>query len=374
MTNRLSFSAIAKYTECGHKYFLHYRKRYRGKYFHSALAYGSAVDEGLNELLKTKDLDKSLQVFDKKWCFQYINNVLTSLSKATNVVYAETDTDVELLFSEDVQKLDNEYGNLWEQLYDNVCEQKKSVGWDNLPKESKELYNYVAWLSMRRKGHVMIRSYNEQIIPRISKVLAVQHSTSLVNSDGDEIVQYLDLVVEWEDGSIILFDNKTSAKDYDQDAALTSPQLISYYVKSKVEFGTNAVGFLVMKKQILKNKKKICKKCNHNGSDSRAKTCDQEYTGKVIKRGKEVDGMIRCDGEWDVSIDPKCYIQVIISPVNEFAEQTVMSTFSDANDGIKKEVFHRNLKACGSGGSYKCEFFKLCWEGKEDDLIQLEEK
>lgn len=374
MGNKLSFSSISKYTECGFKYFLHYKKRYRAKYFHSALAFGSSCDDGLNELLKTKDLLKALEVFDKKWNFQYINNVLTSLPKATNVVYADADTDLELLFPEDKVKLENEYGNQWEQLYDNVSEQKGIVGWDNLPNESKEMFNYVAWLSMRRKGHVMITSYNEQILPKINKVLAVQHKTELTNADGDEIVQYLDLIVEWQDGSIILFDNKTSARDYDPEAALTSPQLISYYVKSKKEFGTNAVGFLVMKKQILKNKKKICTKCKHDGSESRAKTCDEEYPGKVIKRNKEVDGMVRCEGTWDVTIDPKCFIQIIISPVNEHAENTVMSTFSDANDGIKKEVFHRNLKACGGGSAFRCEYFDLCWSGKEDNLIKLEEK
>ncbi len=374
MGNKLSFSAISKYTECGKKYEYHYRQRYRGKYFHSALAFGSACDDGLNSLLTDKDLEKSLATFDKKWNFQYINNVLTSLPKATNVVYAETDTDLELLLPEDRKKLDNEYGNLWENMYDEVRKQKETIGFNLLPEESKAFYNYAAWLSLRQKGHIMIRSYNEQILPRINKVLAVQHATSLVNQDGDEIVQYLDLIVEWEDGSIILFDNKTSAKDYDPEAALTSPQLISYYVKAKNEFGTNAVGFLVMKKQIMKNKKKICSKCNHDGSESRAKTCDVEYPGKVIKRGKEVDGMVRCDGEWNVTIDPKCFIQVIISPVNEFAEQTVMSTFSDANEGIKKEVFHRNLKACGGGSAYKCEYFSLCWTGKDDDLIKLEEK
>lgn len=374
MGNKLSFSAISKYTECGKKYQLHYKQRLRGKYFHSALAYGSAVDEGLNELLKNKDLDKSLQSFDKKWNFQYINNKLTALPKATNVVYAEADTDLELLLPEDIQKLDNEYGNLWEQMYDNICEQKKSVGWNNLPEESKELYNYLGWLSLRRKGHIMINSYREQILPRINRVITVQHQTSLVNADGDEIVQYLDLIVEWEDGSLVLMDNKTSAKDYDPEAALTSPQLISYYVKAKNEFGVNAVGFLVMKKQIMKNKKKICKKCNHDGSESRAKTCDKEYPGKVLKRSKEVDGMIRCDGEWSITLDPKCFIQVIISPVNDFAEQTVMSTFSEANEGIKKEVYHRNLKACGAGTAYKCDYFNLCWTGKDEDLIQLEEK
>ena len=54
MSNKLSFSQISAYTTCGYKYFRHYINRERSIFFHSALAFGSALDTALNILLKEK--------------------------------------------------------------------------------------------------------------------------------------------------------------------------------------------------------------------------------------------------------------------------------------------------------------------------------
>src|ERR1700744_2896054 len=97
MSTKLSFSQVNIYTTCGRKYQLHYLYKFREKFFHSALAYGSSIDSGLNTLLETRDLEKALAEFDKTWAFQYINNKLTSLSECENLVYAEKDFDPDLL-------------------------------------------------------------------------------------------------------------------------------------------------------------------------------------------------------------------------------------------------------------------------------------
>jgi hypothetical protein len=81
---------------------------------------------------------------------------------------------------------------------------------------------------MRRKGIVMIESYDKFIMPKIKNTLAVQHKASLTNEDGDSVVQYVDLIVEWTDGRRILMDNKTSRVVYAPDSAGVSQQLISY--------------------------------------------------------------------------------------------------------------------------------------------------
>jgi hypothetical protein len=363
MSNKLSFSAISTYTTCGHKYYLRYKKKYKGKYFHAALAYGSAIDAALNELLLTKDVQKSIEVFEKTWNFQKVNKNVVALAKYTEMVYAESDFDEELLQKEDVQKLDElllewNVSGTYLEIYNNLLEEKKKIGWDNLIQAKKEYFNYCNWLSMRRKGHIMIDSYNRKVIPRINKVLAVQKENYLENSNGDRVVQYLDLIVEWEDGRNLLGDNKTSAKAYDEDSASRSPQLISYFHGAKEEYKLDAVGFFVLNKQIVKNRVKTCTKCGHSAK-TRATTCDNEIDG------------VRCKGAWTETINPECNIQIVINNVTSTAEQLVMSTFDEANDGITKGNFYKNLGACKSGPII-CEFFGLCWHNDMKEIVTNE--
>ena len=51
---RLSNSAIDKFKECPQRYKRHYIDKLRSVFIGSPLFFGSAVDEALNELLKTK--------------------------------------------------------------------------------------------------------------------------------------------------------------------------------------------------------------------------------------------------------------------------------------------------------------------------------
>lgn len=365
---KLSFSSIKMFSECGQKYDYHYNHKIRSKWFHTALAYGSAIDEGLNALLSTKDLTKALEAFDLKWSHQYINNKLTNLATSPIIVSADSDFDADLLTDEDKVKITNHFQKDWDLVFSELVDKKSQFGWKNLTDKDRSDYNFVVWHSLRRKGIIMITSYEKKILPKIKKVIAVQHSTALENDIGDSVVQYLDLVVEWEDGSILLLDNKTSARDYEEDSAARSPQLISYFHKAKEEFGVEAVGFIVLHKNIQKNKTKFCHKCGFNGTESRSKTCPQEFPGKVIKRNKEVDGMVRCDGEWKVTINPECYMQIIVNRVTEAAEDLVLSTFDDASEGIKKGHYYKNLSQCKQG-SIVCPYFAKCWSGSDEDLI-----
>jgi hypothetical protein len=356
--NRLSYSAINTFNSCGQKYKFHYVDRLRSKTTSSPLVFGSAIDEALNELLVSRDLAKSLAVFEKKWNFQYVNGKYTDLANTDLVTYSDSDMDTDLVEP------------IVAETYEGLSKQKKETG--QLSAEEVLQLNRCFWHSLRAKGRIMIESYNKKIMPRVKQTLAVQHETSLVNAEGDVIKQILDAVVVWEDDSIILMDNKTAARAYADDSAATSPQLISYYHKAKEEFGVQAVGFIVMEKNIRKNRIKICSKCETDGSSSRAKTCDVETIGMVIKRGKEVEGTVRCDGEWKVTLDPECVINVIVDTVSEVAEDLVLSSFQEANDAIKTGRYTKNLSACKS--PFPCQFYDKCWKGKEDNLIVLEKK
>lgn len=361
------------YSTCGHKYKLHYLSGLREKFFHSALAFGSAIDESLNTLLLKRDLNEAIQQFDKTWSFQFINKKYTELSHSDILVYAATDFDADLLTENDVKKLEehlkqNNIEGGYLEVFNNIKAKKTTKGFDNLHPGEIVYYNYANWLSLRQKGYIMLNSYNTKIMPKIKKVLAVQHKFQLENSEGDIVVAIADLIAEWEDGSILLLDNKTSARAYTDDQASHSQQLIVYYHALKEEYKIDKVGFIVLNKGMLKNKTKICSKCGFDGSSGRSKTCDQEHAGIVVKRGKEVEGFVRCDGEWLTKCSPEAWIDTIINDVSEAAEDLVLSSFDEAANGIKLGVYYKNLSGCRNG-AFQCQFYRLCWHKDDSDVV-----
>lgn len=363
MPNKLSYSKISNYSLCGQRYNLHYNHGLREKWQRSSLLFGSAIDEALNNLLATRDLEKSLSIFNKKWAFGFVHGKYESLVRHPDIIYSERDLD------EDLVDVDSNW-------IKEFRERKSNTKWANLPEEDRSKYNEYNWNCLKLKGEVILRDYCDKVLPQFISVEGIQHESHLTNSEGDTVVQYLDFIATLQDGSKILFDNKTttSLMYYDDESAGSSQQLISYYYNNKKKFGLTGVGYVAMQKTLLKNKKKICSKCGVEGSSSKAKTCDVEYPDVVVKRGKEVEGSVRCDGEWNVTIKPECAIKIIVNPVTEAAEDLVLTTFDEANNGIKNENWYRNLSVCKSIYGSPCQFQKLCWKGSDEDLVKEEKK
>lgn len=354
------------YSECGKKYQNHYLHRLRASVIHGALLYGSAIDAALNQLLVERNVPAAIVTFDKAFTYQDINHVGTYLPTATNIVYAQKDFDRDLLLEEDRTaykefKEKNKLNPLTtiEEDQSFLADKKKDVGHHNFTDSEKKLYSYGNWLSMRRKGHIMIQSYHDVVLPKIKQVLVVQKEISLTNDDGDSVIGYLDYIAEFLDGKRYLMDNKTSYMKYESDSPMKSQQLILYYHACKDEYKLDGVGFAVMYKTIEKNKVKHCSKCHKNGTGQRHKTCDAEIEGE------------RCNGNWNEKIDPECKIDILLSGVSPAAEDLVIETFDRANDGIKKGIFTPNLFACKINESIVCQFIDKCWKGKDDGLVKV---
>ncbi len=348
--------------------------RLRSKTTSGALLFGSALDRALNTLLTSKNYEEAKAMFEKAFRFQEINNVGTYLPYATNVVYAQKDYDGDLIFEEDEKKFQEQYKTKFnldtdkslKQLTAFYRELKKEKGFQGLTEDQKRVYNYGHWICLKNKGLILLEGYNKEIVPRIKNVIEVQKHISLENQEGDKITGWVDAILEMDDGKRYIIDHKTSSMEYEDDSAMRSQQLILYYHITKDEYKIDGVGFIVLYKQLDKNKKKVCEKCGFNGSGGRHKTCPNEVDGP--------DGLVeRCNGMWKETIDPVGRIQVILNTVSEQAENLVMSVFDEANDGIKKNVFNPNLSACGDG-DWRCAFYKKCWYGSDEDLIVLENK
>lgn len=369
MATRISHSAVNTYSQCAKRYKLHYIDRIRPILQPIFFVFGSALDYALNNLLESKNVEESIKLFDKSFRFGNINNEPQYIPDNINIVYAKRDFDSDLLVEDDYLK----YNELKEKLNlksetkleDDVAyflDIKEKNGLKGLTVDERKLYNMANWLCMRRKGHVMIQSYAKEILPKINKVITIQKKINLTNDEGDVVTGALDLAVEWIDGKRYILDNKTSYKEYEPDSAMRSQQLIVYHHAEKEELKLDGVGFIVMYKQILKNKTKKCLSCGKDGTGQRHKTCDAVVDEK------------RCNGEWLEKIKPECRIEIILNEVTEAAENLVIQTFDESNEGIKKGVFSPNLNACSMGAEWKCAYYNLCWKGSKEDLVTLDNK
>jgi hypothetical protein len=362
--NRLSHSAAQRFQSCGESYRLHYIEKLRSKYQSAALIFGSALDHAINALLK-KDKKTPEDVFMYNWRFAEIAGNREYLPDSPKIVYSNTDFDKDLLTQEDYTELEKKTALHTKEdileYYKKLSDLKKSLSWDKMSIDDKKMYNAYNWLSLRRKALLMITAYKTDVLPKIKKIHAVQRFVDLQNDDKDKIIGYIDLICEWENEGNVIFDLKTSSIDYDEGSVLTSPQLTLYMNAVGHEYSTRKCGFIVLKKQILKNRKKICSVCSFNGSSGRHKTCSNEING------------VRCGGEYLETISPQVSIQIQIDSIPERTEEIVMQNFIDINNAIKEKTFVRNFSSCMRPWG-PCEFRKICFFNDYSEVTKSSDK
>jgi hypothetical protein len=321
------------------------------------------LDSALNELLMPTDKIAE-QVFMESFLNGKINDVETYLPNCTKIVYANADMDFDLLDANDLEivKLDKSKIENYIDKFRSIKKIKEIKGFDRLPEEDKELFNTLNWLCLYRKGLLMLAAYKKTVIPKIKAVHAVQREIKLENGDGDSIVGFIDLVADIEDYGVCILDNKTSARDYLGDSVVLSAQLSLYLHAIGEEFNTRRCGYIVMNKNILKHKVKICADCGFNGSGSQFKTCNNKVNG------------VRCSGGWLEKIAPEARIQIIIDDIPENTEDLVVTNYDEVAKAIKNNAFPKNLGTCSNYFGGKCPYFYYCYHNKNNDLIKVEEK
>ncbi len=235
----------------------------------SSLAFGNAIDIGLNNLLETRDFEESLYKFEEAW----------EKYRGKPILYSKADLDEHLV--------EDDPGN--------------------------------SWLSLRRKGVILIEEFNTQVMPRIKRVIAVQVNREVRSDAGDDLVVKCDFVAEWEDGSIVLFDNKTSSVAYKEDSVKTSPQLAIYFEQLKNEYGLDKAGYVVIPKQL--RKKKL----------------------------------------------PAVEIKIIIDDISQEMLNSTLAQYDEVLGQIKAAQFPQNKASC-IGKYGKCPYFDYCKSGNKKGL------
>lgn len=362
---KLSHSAVSRYNMCGQNYKYHYIDRIRPTIHSAALVFGSAFDSAVNVLLTASE-EEAEAVFESSFRENEINSVKVDIPTYERLIYSNSDFDIDLLISDDFEEIDQaiKTGKIkfksrhHEESFNEIKVKKKLTGWDNVSSEEKVFYNYMNWLCLRRKGLLMIEAYRKQVMPKIINVLSVQEPINLDNGHGDVITGFVDLIAEIKGHGIVILDNKTSSMEYDKDSVLVSPQLSTYVHALGDKYNTRKGGYIVVHKQVIKNTKKICKKCGNDGSGGRHDTCDAKIEGK------------RCHGEWERTFKPEIRIQFIIDEIPLQTENIVLENYDNVNNGIKNGVFPRNFSVCDNMYGSKCPYYNLCYYNKKDGLEQ----
>ena len=355
---RISYSQLRLYGECGKKYEYSYKIGLREKTKSGALLFGTAFDKAIEAVLKNKEIDEN-EVFDKIWTHQEINKKETYLPESLMVVYAASDFDYDLLQEDDVRLLKVKCQEFlgsedWYEKYEECVQAKKQRAYKLFTEQQNKYLNICNWLSLRRKGHLMLKTNRLKVLPFITEIHDTQVKIELANADGDSLLGYADLVCTWNDGRKCIIDYKTSASEYEEDSVITSPQLSLY----AYGLGIKTAGYFVFKKGIIKNRIKICSICGFDGSGARHKTCSSEVDGR------------RCGGEWKETVRPEADVQILINDIPEKTMAVVMENVDMVNKAIKAEIFPRNFDSCRKPWGL-CPYYDLCFKGDDSDLIKI---
>lgn len=332
MSISVSFSALECFEQCSEKYRLRYEERLSSEKIPSPLFFGTAIDSAVELLLLTKkddltekELDlmlneNALSIFDKTMREQDGN----LLERNPLCDYFLSDFDPAILKIDDLKLLEKSYPSITD--FYEFFEQCRTVLKQRreLKTGSKIIFNHMCWLSLYRKGELLIQAYERDILPQIHRVYSIQKEVLLTNASGDRLRGKIDFTASFKDSPEVvrILDNKTSSEPYKADAVETSTQLAIYCEAENCD----RAGYAVLEKKI---------------------------------RIKE----------------PKARTQIILGEVSDEQKQKVFDFVEEKLNNIAKREFHKKdqPKECHFFGK-RCEFYGLCWEGSEDGIKKRPER
>lgn len=363
---KLSNSQRDLYLQCPKRYYYRYIKKMRPRAKGSALFFGGAFDHAVEGLLEHKDLSKAKQAFTERWMAQESN---------TNCKFGKNDYVEKIMLDEDVQRLlscvDNlnkskpkddfeQHGNVLKLVVD-IKKMGENGYTRDLTREEELFVHFANVLSMNRKAHLMLESFNTHILPHITRVIGTQVEIDVAHPEGHKITGFIDLLCTMEGFTlpngrvltaedVVVADVKSAGAAYwaKLDDLTNSDQLDLYLASPQVQQikPTNLIAYFATSKQISTHEESVCKSCG-NLKKSSHKTCNAEIDGK------------RCNGEWDVRQTYYCESKIVIGERNLQEAELVLNDLDDVLHGVLNAVFPRNRNSCEAYGGY-CEYLSVC--------------
>jgi len=348
MTIRLSHSARGKHDHCPMMYKLHYLDKVRPLGSTSALLFGSAVDKACENYMLERVAGKAKLIFKEAWgkCQDGFEEEDGTISP---VDYHANDFDHELLLQSDNELI----------LKDSVCTSVSSIVKAG---EDKERIAYANWISLYRKGLMLVDKFIQWVDENVEEVLGAQVAIELEDEEGNQVTGFADFVIKINGyNNPILVDLKTAGRYYERGSVKESEQLALYflYLKNTKYPDMERAAFLVLNKMIKKNRTKTCKKCG-NVTTGREKTC-------AVGTGKN-----RCHGEFDEVIDPEVNLQYIHDEIPQDFIDATIEKFNTTLGSIKTGEFHKNEAGCDRYYGRACPYKKYCESGCMTGLYKKE--
>lgn len=349
----LSHSARQKYDTCPKMYDLYYRQRLRPVELNSTLLFGTAIDEAAEVYLHTRNRELCRNKFRDLWNEQEQDGKVIDIREGTEITYSANDFDAELL-----QQSDNELI-----LKDSVYETVSSLVQDG---KEKERIAYAKWVSLYYKGRLMLKGFMNWVDENVEEVLGTQTNIELEDGDGNKVPGKADFIIKiYGYDKPILVDLKTSARYYERSSVRESEQLGLYYfyLKQTAYPDMERAAYLVLNKQIKKNRVKTCLKCG-TVTEGREASCAIGGTGKN-----------RCKGDFLVDITPEAVVQYIHDEIpTSFIEETI-NKFNISVEAIKANKFEPCYSVCDNYFGRPCPFYKYCHDNESmEGLIKKEKK
>lgn len=342
MSVRLSHSSQEKYQECPEKWRLHYEEKLRSIYLGSPLFFGNALDAGFSRILLEKKNEKNTtieektlllsteqEVFKNSLSTTYYNKKNIYLPDYEHASYSKKDYDYDLLESDDIEAIADKAKALdLEVTTSNIDEFiehcRLEFKREGVHPDEQKLYNYVHWLSLYRKGLILLEAYRIEVLPKLKEVFSIQEKVELLDGE-DVFTGFIDFEAEWLDEPNVIYtcDNKTSSKAYPQDAVQKTQQLC-FYTEFK---NTNRGCYVVVEKGLRKK-------------------------------------------------HPRYRIQILKGIIPEESYDIAFSNVEEVYQAIKARKFDRkeDQKECYAYGK-KCDYYKYCWnEGDMTGLVDLKDK
>lgn len=351
---KISHSAVNDFKRCPEKYHLLRTDGIRPKVKGASLYFGGAVDLALGfllEHLKVGTIELGLK--------EYKNIFLNDKEKGWNqsfdvdsIKYSSKDFVNSLIELDPIISIWEKELNITK---DDCLKELKQKTYKKPSDKSIKLYSRLCWLSLKTKAFLMLEGFVRDIIPNIEEVIALQHKITGEIEVGTEkvpIVGYIDLICKYKGyNKPVVFDIKTAAMPYEDDAIKLSEQLMMYLSAVGDELDTTLAGYIIMLKSMSSDD--ICSKCSiAKAEGSRHKTCNQEIGGE------------RCHGEWK-SI-PKASTQFMVEEISKEQQKKFLTNVANIAKVIR-ETRYQNLDSCHDFGL--CEFYALCHYNKREDYI-----